>query len=96
MEAICDWTNLSALDEATELLLRELKGSPTDLMKLVVRIAPDVSDDCRGRVHLQNDRSNDRSRRSQVRVSLLGWVFFVQPLDAAGATLRPWSRSTPR
>ena len=40
MEAICDWTNLSALDEATELLLRELKGSPTDLMKLVVRIAP--------------------------------------------------------
>jgi hypothetical protein len=40
MEAICDRTDLSALDEATERLLHELKGSPTDLAKLVMRSAP--------------------------------------------------------
>jgi len=39
MEAIWDQTNLSALDEATEQLLREIKASPTDLTKLVMRIA---------------------------------------------------------
>jgi len=39
-EAICDRMDLSALDEATEQLLHGLKGSPTDLAKLVMRLAP--------------------------------------------------------
>ena len=40
MEAICDRTNVLTPDVATEQLLHELKGSPTDLAKLVMRIAP--------------------------------------------------------
>ena len=39
IEAIYDRTDLSALDEATEQLLHELKRSPTDLAKLVMRVA---------------------------------------------------------
>jgi hypothetical protein len=39
MEAIRDRTNVSTPDKATEQLLHELKGSPTDLAKLVIRIA---------------------------------------------------------
>jgi len=32
------YEGLSAMDEATEKLLRELRGSPTDLAKMVARI----------------------------------------------------------
>jgi len=39
MEAICDRTNVLTPDVATERLLHELKGSPTDLAKLAMRIA---------------------------------------------------------
>src|SRR5947207_2732323 len=39
MEASYDRTELSALDEATEQRLHELKRSPTDLAKLVMRVA---------------------------------------------------------
>ena len=40
MDATCDPTKVFTPDEATEQLLRELKGSPTDLAKLVIRMAP--------------------------------------------------------
>jgi hypothetical protein len=39
MDATCDPTKVSTRDEATEQLLRELQGSPTDLAKLVLRMA---------------------------------------------------------
>jgi hypothetical protein len=41
VDAICDPTKVFTPDEMTEQLLRELKGSPTDFAKLVIRMAPE-------------------------------------------------------